>query len=154
MHQYLNKLAHYDAWANEQVLATVRALGRTDERVETLVGHLVQAKRIWLGRIDNTPDGQLPPAQPRINVDEATRLLAITDARLIAITGALTTAGPGHLVYYRTSKGVAYQTPLVDVIVHLVNHATYHRGQIATAVKNSGGTPAVTDYIAWVRLKE
>ncbi len=152
MHHYLHKLARYDAWANERTLAAARALGRRDERVETLLGHLVHAKRLWLGRIDRSPEAPLPRTPPlTLELEEAARLLKLADARLLEVTGALVAAGPGHLVYYRTSKGDSHQTPLVDVIVHMVNHATYHRGQIATAVRNAGGTPAVTDYIAWVR---
>lgn len=56
----------------------------------------------------------------------------------------------GHLAY-RNTKGQEFKTPVQDVLMHLVMHSAYHRGQVAAAVRDSGGKPAATDYIVYVR---
>ena len=53
---------------------------------------------------------------------------------------------------YQTTKGIEYRTPVGDVLMHLVLHSSYHRGQVAAAVREAGGKPAVTDYVVYLRL--
>ncbi|MDO8549036.1 MAG: DinB family protein [Ignavibacteria bacterium] len=55
------------------------------------------------------------------------------------------------IIKYRNTKGDEYQNRLSDIITHVINHSSYHRGQIALLVRNAGGIPAVTDYIAYRR---
>jgi uncharacterized damage-inducible protein DinB len=55
---------------------------------------------------------------------------------------------------YRNSKGIEYRTSYHDILTHVLFHSTYHRGQVAMAVRNDSGEPAYTDYIAFVRENE
>jgi uncharacterized damage-inducible protein DinB len=52
---------------------------------------------------------------------------------------------------YVTSKGEKFSNNIQDVLFHVVNHTTYHRGQIAAAMKTAGIVPLVTDYIFYKR---
>ena len=54
---------------------------------------------------------------------------------------------------YRNTKGVEFKTPIQDVLMHLVLHSAYHRGQVAAAVREAGGKPAATDYVVYLRQK-
>jgi uncharacterized damage-inducible protein DinB len=54
-------------------------------------------------------------------------------------------------ITYRTSAGDQFTTSLRDILIHVALHGTYHRGQIAAAVRAGGDTPASTDYIHFVR---
>ena len=54
-------------------------------------------------------------------------------------------------VAYRNSKGEFWTSTVTDILMHVVLHAAYHRGQIAAAIREAGGTPAYTDYIHAVR---
>jgi uncharacterized damage-inducible protein DinB len=139
----LTGMLHYDAWANRQVLAAALE----DEKVLRLLGHLAQAKHIWLLRLEgqDTATMDLWPQRP---LDFWRQSLPQTDRRWIERIGGET---PQRVVEYRNQTGQTYQTPLREIALHVVNHGTYHRGQLATAVKNAGGTPAVTDFIAWSR---
>jgi uncharacterized damage-inducible protein DinB len=145
----LAELARYDAWANRLVMAAVRALSNpSDDRVTHLLGHLISAKEVWLGRIN----GQNPSANQlwsRFSVDEAERKLAAADALLIDLASA---GDPQQTVHYTNSAGTPFENSLSEITTHLVNHGTYHRGQLATAISAAGGKPPSTDFIAWVRL--
>jgi uncharacterized damage-inducible protein DinB len=48
-------------------------------------------------------------------------------------------------------KGEKFANTIKDIVVHVINHSTYHRAQIAQLVKQSGGEPAKTDYIVYQR---
>ena len=56
----------------------------------------------------------------------------------------------GDLLYL-SLKGVEYRTPIQDVLMHLILHSAYHRGQVAAAVREAGGKPASTDYVVYLR---
>lgn len=50
-----------------------------------------------------------------------------------------------------STEGVKYESTVLDILTHVVNHSTYHRGQIASLIAATGTKPAVTDYIALTR---
>ena len=54
-------------------------------------------------------------------------------------------------VAYRNSKGEFWTSTVGDILTHVALHGGYHRGQIAAAVREAGGTPAYTDFIHAVR---
>ena len=56
-----------------------------------------------------------------------------------------------HPIVYRTLAGVEQQNPIGELVRHVVNHGTYHRGQIAMRVRQLGAVPPDTDYILWLR---
>jgi uncharacterized damage-inducible protein DinB len=61
---------------------------------------------------------------------------------------------PGDLaspVSYTNSRGEPWTSSVRDILLHVVLHSAYHRGQIATAVRASGHEPAYTDFVHGVR---
>jgi uncharacterized damage-inducible protein DinB len=53
---------------------------------------------------------------------------------------------------YKNSKGKKFQTSILDILMHVIIHGGYHRGQIASTIRQSGGEPINTDYIHYVRF--
>lgn len=154
MIQYLQKLAAYDQWANQQVLESLRTIPAeappaAKEKAATLMGHLAAAKRVWLNRMVGKPAGTDP--WPKLTLDAADEMLAKADKDFLTLTSKLTLTKLAQPVIYRTFKGQSHATPLVDVVVHIINHGSYHRGQLANAIATAGGTAAATDYIVWAR---
>jgi len=56
-----------------------------------------------------------------------------------------------RVVTYRNTKGHAFSNPMWQMLQHLVNHGTYHRGQITPMLRQLGATPLATDMIAFYR---
>jgi uncharacterized damage-inducible protein DinB len=54
-------------------------------------------------------------------------------------------------VSYKNSKGEPWSSAEEDVLMHVVMHSAYHRGQIATDMRANGFTPAYTDFIHAIR---
>ncbi len=65
-----------------------------------------------------------------------------------------TEAGLAHVFAYQNSKREQFKQPLFQMLMHLFNHQTYHRGQIVTMLRLAGieEIPA-TDFIVWSRKK-
>jgi uncharacterized damage-inducible protein DinB len=51
------------------------------------------------------------------------------------------------MISYQNTKGEAYQNTIKDIMFHIINHSSYHRGQVMMLVRNAGLEPIPTDYI-------
>lgn len=54
-------------------------------------------------------------------------------------------------ISYTTSRGDSFENTVKDILFHMINHSTYHRGQVATDLKRNNIEPPVTDYIFYKR---
>ncbi len=149
MKTHFNRLFEYDRWANQLVYDTLTQHNVIDDRIISLFSHVLWATGIWYKRISKMeiipadPFGQMlyEEMQERINsnYNNYTKLIEATDD--FADTCA-----------YRDLRGNTHATALNDIFTHVANHATYHRGQIASRIKEIGLQPPGTDYITFTRL--
>ena len=144
----LLKLFKYDYWANQEVLRSVATLNVTTERALKIAGHIIGAQRVWLGRLE-APDAAAP--WPLLSLEEANAAVSGMHHRWNSFLSNLTPERLDEDLVHRNSKGVEFRVPVRDVLMQLVMHSAYHRGQIAAAVREAGGKPAATDYIVYVR---
>jgi uncharacterized damage-inducible protein DinB len=56
-------------------------------------------------------------------------------------------------ISYVNSKGEKFTNTIQQIMTHVINHSTYHRAQVAAAVRQLGHSPAVSDYIVYCRQK-
>jgi len=59
--------------------------------------------------------------------------------------------GLSSIVKYSNFRGDEFKTPAAEILTHVTMHGTYHRGQMATAMRAEGHTPADTDFITFAR---
>jgi uncharacterized damage-inducible protein DinB len=150
----------YHRWATGQVLeesiAQPAELLVKDFKVSfgsiygTLV-HLYQADAIWLDRLHNRPTGSLAdyPA-PGCTFELRDAWFALQD-QMIDFAGGLTQEGWDREISYKTLAGISYQTPIWQMILHIVNHGTHHRGQITSMLRQLGIKPLNLDLIGFYR---
>jgi len=139
----------YDAWANQEVLKAIRTSLSDLERPLELMSHILSAERLWMERLKQLP--QSLPVWPKFNLSRC-ELEAHDLQRLWSEYLNLITAGDlAQTVSYKNSKGERWTSPIVDVLTHVVLHSSYHRGQIASYMRDKGLTPAYTDFIHAVR---
>jgi uncharacterized damage-inducible protein DinB len=146
---YLRKEFVYDAWANREVLKTIRAVAKEDARSLQLTAHILAAERVWLERLRQVP--QSVPVWPEPDLAqceaEAEKLSREWHEYL-----ELATAGDiSQTISYKNTKGESWTSSIIDVLTHVVMHSAYHRGQIASHMRSIGKTPAYTDFIHGVR---
>jgi uncharacterized damage-inducible protein DinB len=154
----LNSLFAYNRWANERVVEACRALGPGQYEREPLPGwpsiratlvHLADATWIWARRIE----GQAVTARAREaefpSLDDAMALLARGHDAFDRLLATLSPERLAAVWSYRNFEDKELALPLWAVLRHVVNHATYHRGQIAAKFGRLAATPPTTDLVLW-----
>src|ERR1700693_1930317 len=151
----ISKLFAYNRWANERTFEPVSALtgeeygwtlGGSFPSVRETLAHIYGAEWMWQGR---SPRG-LPPAHdvPTLAVLRE-KWRAVEDGQREFLRG-LSEDRMAEVVSYVNVKGETWSYPLEEMLVHLVNHSTYHRGQVATMIRQLGKTPEPPDYLVFL----
>jgi uncharacterized damage-inducible protein DinB len=144
----MRRLLAHDGWANAAALAALRA-SPAPEKARAWMAHLIGAERTWLARIREEPPAMA--VWPDLDLDACAAELTELGAEWQRLLDGLDEEGLGEGVAYRNSKGEFWTSTVGDILTHVLLHSHYHRGQIASAVREAGGTPAYTDFIHAVR---
>ena len=145
---YLRREFAYDEWANREVLNAIRAAGE-DKRSLQLMAHILSAERLWLERLKQQP--QSLPVWPEPDLAQCETLAAEMGGLWLEFLDLITAGDVSQSISYKNSKGEEWTSTIVDVLTHVVMHSAYHRGQIASHMRENGQTPAYTDFIHGVR---
>jgi uncharacterized damage-inducible protein DinB len=149
----------YTRWATDKVLQTVstlsiekytKDLGSSFPSIRDTLIHTYGADRAWLGRIQGqTPERPNPTDYPTVAA-----LREVWLEVLSSYPGVIQRLGNSEqMIAYKAFDGTAYNNKLSDIIRHVVNHGTYHRGQITSMLRQLGEKGVSTDLIAYYRLK-
>jgi uncharacterized damage-inducible protein DinB len=139
MKAHFASLAKYNRWANARLYGMASAL--PDEAYRKNVGayfgslhgtlnHLLVADRIWMGRIAG-PEDHVGSLNAIVHDDlESLRAARATeDERIINVVGGFDEPTFERALDYRTLNGTPQRQPLREILAHLFNHQTHHRGQ-------------------------
>lgn len=135
----------YDAWANREVLAGLKANLHPPAQPLQLLAHILSAERLWLERIRKQP--QSLPVWPDFTRDQCEAQIADLARLWREFLGQLSPTGLSQKVAYKNTKGEPWTSTVEDVLTHVLLHSAYHRGQIAGQVRAGGEAPAYTDFI-------
>jgi uncharacterized damage-inducible protein DinB len=154
----IRQLYDYNRWADRRILAMastltnedfIRPMGNSFSSVRDTLSHILGAEWIWLerwqGRSPKTLlDGaSFPTVQSlesrweTVERDQAQFIEALTSQRLV------------EELPYLNQGGQRYSYPLWQQMVHVVNHSSYHRGQITTLLRQLGAEAASTDLLVY-----
>lgn len=143
-------LFRYNRWANARVLDALRSAKAPPERAVELFSHLLRAQDIWYGRVEGTEHTSLALWETD-DLETCAERLSASSTRWQTVLDGQGTEALDRVVAYTNTKGTPFETPLRDILTHVVNHGTHHRAQIAGVLREAGGEPPVTDYIFYVR---
>jgi len=150
----------YSAWASCRLLEaaaglTVEELTRdfatADRSVLGTLVHIFAADRIWLGRVEGDPPARFLDPAADLRLDALQTGWPAVHERWAAWAAGLTDETAQAVLAYRDLKGNPWQTPLWQIVLHVVNHATHHRGQVSGFLRSMGKSPPALDLIAWYR---
>jgi len=147
MKTFLTELFNYTHHYNQELCN--RFLQHEDINEEgpgKIFSHMLNAHHVWNARILQEP--ALYGIWQIHQVREFSSLEENNFARTIQIIGS---TDPGTVINYKNSKGEPFSNTVQDILFHVVNHSTYHRGQIATLFRQNGIAPLLTDYIFYKR---
>ncbi len=152
MIDHLRDLFRYDHWANRRWLNRLRALDDVPERTRSIMAHLPATKRVWIIRLRGE-DASDVAIWPSLDWAACEDLLQATHRQYTAFMNACSEPDLTAEATYHNSQGTAYRTPVREVLMHVLTHNHYHRGQIAQAVRRQGHDPVNTDYITFSRQR-
>jgi uncharacterized damage-inducible protein DinB len=155
----LLELLEFNAWATHRTLDAVHALsseqlhrdlGSSFPSVFATLLHTYGADRAWLGRLE----GQTPT---RPNPEDYASLEALQTAwespleRWPVVVAAL--EDPQKVIAYHSYDGDPFSSTLEEIVRHVVNHGTYHRGQVTTMLRQLGAEAVSSDMILFFRSR-
>jgi uncharacterized damage-inducible protein DinB len=155
----LARLFAYGRWANSQTLASVAALdeeqflqpiGGSFGSVQATLAHLYGADWVWLERWHGRSPRALPAPEELARfavLGEKWEKVQDGQREFVESQAAGRMATP---LTYVNFKGDTLTYPLGETLLHAVNHGTYHRGQVATLLRQLGKTPVSTDYLRYL----
>ncbi len=148
----------YTRWASQRTLESavslsqqefLRSIGGSFGSVQATLAHLYGADWMWLERWH----GHLPQVPPKAG--ELERFDALRNSCNEVQEAQRTfveTVTPARIDEPLTFNfaGQTWTFPLGETLLHVANHGTYHRGQIATLLRQLGKTAVSTDYLRWI----
>ncbi len=137
------RLFAYDDWANREEVRHLRALAKPPAAAIKILAHIIGTEWLFLGRLRRDPKPAV--VWPDLTLDQISEQIDRLRREWRQKFDL------NDVVEYVNSKGERWSNRAEDILMHVIIHGGYHRGQIATIVRQSGETPAYTDYIHCVR---
>jgi uncharacterized damage-inducible protein DinB len=156
----LVELLEYHRWATNLTVGAAQALtpeqfmrdlGSSFPSVRDTLVHVFTADRAWLGRLE----GGTPPRANAADFAGLDSLLEVWEPVLTRWPTVVKSLGDaGRLIEYKSFAGDPFTNPLGQIVRHVVNHGTYHRGQVATMLRQLGAQAVSSDLIYFYRERE
>lgn len=159
----LLKLTQFNLWANTKLMEWCIKAG--DEKADIIfqssfptirktLYHIYDAEWVWMLRLNHQKLESWPPSKDfKFTLIEFAKVFASQSQAIIDYVATLSDNSADELLNYKNVKGDTFQNRIADIINHVVNHGTYHRGQLITMLRTVGFTDvSSTDYITFCRL--
>lgn len=111
-----------------------------------IFSHIIDAHHIWNNRLERTV-----PVLGVWDIIEPVNMGKLIEENHLNILNYIQKCDLNEKISYKTSKGIPMISKVEDILFHMVNHATHHRGQVLSEIRKLGGEPPVTDYIFFKR---
>jgi uncharacterized damage-inducible protein DinB len=153
-------LFDYNAWADRRALDSAEGLtaeqflkqmGSSFSSVRDTLAHIWGAEWVWLERFQGRSPASLPDVGQFAELAALRARWAEEEQRMQKFIARITQEDLDRVFEYRTFKFGQYSNPMWQSMQHVVNHGTYHRGQVATMVRQLGGTPLASDLMHFYR---
>jgi uncharacterized damage-inducible protein DinB len=162
MKELLLRYLRYNIWANAQFIQILRGLRdeQLDQEIQSsfpsirkTVNHMWGAEDIWLQRLQRVENQVWRVPDFKGGIQEACDIWEEVSRGLLQFAMDIPgEAGFGDTIHVVNIKGEHYDDVISDVLQHVANHATYHRGQLVTMFRQAGiSTIPGTDYTIYVR---
>ncbi len=154
----IQELYKYNAWANGQTFEAVakltpeqfnKDLATSYHSVKGTLVHIVGGEWIWLRRwLGTSPKALLDPNE-FFSVEQIKKRWEEVEQERKEFISTLTEDSLKKPLAYTNIKGQPFTYPLWQALQHLVNHSTYHRGQITTMLRQLGAKPQPADFLVY-----
>lgn len=157
--EYLNE---YNRWANARTLQTVSKLTpdqfttnlqSSHSSVRDTLAHILAAEWIWLERWKGTSPGALLNSTDFRTIESLKTKWAEVEGGYVEFIDGLSEESLTTVISYRNTKGEEWAYPLGQMLQHVMNHSTYHRGQVTTLLRQLGAEVLPLDLLVFMDVK-
>jgi uncharacterized damage-inducible protein DinB len=162
--QDLRTMLDYHYWARDRLLDALdpltpdqlnRDLGSSFKSIRETIVHAYAAEWAWHSRWQGNSPTALLPSDQFPDLAAVRRAWSQVEAEMRGFLDRVGEDGVSRVFEYTLLGGQAGASPLWQMLQHVVNHASYHRGQVTTMLRQLGATPAKPmDMIAYYRIKD
>lgn len=155
-------LYDYNRWANGRMIEAASKLSpeqftgdlqSSHRSVRDTMAHILAAEWIWLERWKGTsPKALLDPAEFP-TVESVEKMLNDVENGCEEFIDGLTEEALAEVITYTNTRGEQWSYPLVQMLQHVVNHSTYHRGQVTTMLRQLGAEAFPVDLLNFMDAK-
>lgn len=163
MKELLKEFAQYNSWANQCFFKSILALPGEKQKKEVpssfsslyqTIVHMWNAESIWWQRMKLQERIIVPGDTPNLSMEDAISGLQQQDRLWEHWISQATLAALEHVFQYQNNRKEQFKQPVYQMILHVLNHNTYHRGQLVNILRQLGEEKIPqTDFIIWSRKK-
>jgi len=150
---HFNSLLDYNSWANNNVVLALKKNNINNRKPIELFSHIVNAEIICFGRVNKDFNYPFKPFEIR-SYDENINLLKSNNFKWKDFINSLKETDFNNVIEYKNIKGENCILRIWEIIIHMLNHSTYHRGQIASTLRSMDIQPPVSDFAEFVKFEK
>ena len=146
MKDFFLELFLYNHLVNDKIIEVMLSADKVPLRATQLTSHILLVHESWNNRMLGKVG--LNEFWKEIPLNE---MHSINLSLLEATKNIISNNDLNDIVSYKNTKGIEFTNTFKDVLFHVVNHNTYHKGQINVHFRNAGIEPVIADYIFYKR---
>jgi uncharacterized damage-inducible protein DinB len=164
MKELMVSYASYNYWANGELTKTIQALTPQQQQAEVkssftslqkTIIHMWDAESIWWQRMKLQENIVIPSLTFHATMQEAVTGLMNQSKDWMNWVQQANELQLEHVFAYQNSKKEQFKQPMWQMLLHMFNHATFHRGQLVTILRQVGEEKIPpTDYIHYTRSRK
>ena len=160
--EHLRDMFEFVRWADGQMLTAARAVpeegyykdqGISIGSIHKLLVHCMAAQWVWLSRWRGESPSRLENHEDYPTRDVLEQRWPLVHSAILDFLGLQSPRSLAREVQYKNTRGETFSIPLGELMLHVIDHASYHRGQLNTMIKHAGGKPANVMYQNYVVQK-
>ncbi|WP_299181374.1 DinB family protein [uncultured Chryseobacterium sp.] len=146
MKEKLIDLIEYTYHFNKEMIHVISDhIVQIDDKIISLINHSLNAQQVWNSRILEEQSFEVWQINPFENLQEINRSNYLKSIQIIESRDL------DEKIEYQNSKRTRFENTIFEMLFQVINHSTYHRGQINSLLKAQGIEPILTDYIFYKR---
>ena len=156
----IHSLFDYNYWVNKRILETAEGLSQEEFTAEgptshgslrsTLV-HALSAEWAWRQRCQGSSPSGLLSQEDFPDLESLARRWQEEENAMRSYLAGLTDDDLTSIIRYARTEGAWFETPLWQILLHVINHGTQSRSEAAVLLTQFGHSPGDLDYMIFLR---
>ena len=156
----IHSLFNYNYWVNQRILETTACLSNeqfitpgavSHASLRGTLAHALSAEWAWLRRCQGSSPRGLPSEDDFPDLESLARCWQEEEKAMRSYLAGLTDDDLNSIIRYSRTGGARFETPLWQILLHVINHGTQTRSEAAVLLTQFGHSPGDLDYMIFLR---